>query len=156
VQGHVLFARHQLISDVLEQVIGFRRDNIPQRECFVGVIIYRCWFLGTAHKEVPMRKYWAFIIILVTVGLLAGPSWAGTIKIGKHSIGQVQGDCRKAGGTFTEQGGSWGCITDCSGTTGGCSVNCTKAGCEGTCPRCAARTVSVRGRAMDRILTNSV
>ena len=50
-----------------------------------------------------MRKSWLLIIILVTLGFLAGAAGAGTVQIsGKHGRGEIKGTCDSVGGTFTD------------------------------------------------------
>jgi hypothetical protein len=72
-----------------------------------------------------MRKSWVFVIALVTIGLLAGTSWAGRVSIsGTHSANEIRKTCDRVDGVFTETGGSYSCSRDCGGEL--CSVECKR------------------------------
>jgi hypothetical protein len=85
-----------------------------------------------------MRKSWVFVIALVTIGFLAGTSWAGQVSIsGTHSANEIRKTCDRVDGVFTETGGSYSCSRDCGGEL--CSVECKSGKCTGNCPKCGQR-----------------
>jgi hypothetical protein len=105
-----------------------------------------------------MRKFWLFITTLVTLGFLAGASWAGQVSIsGTHSPDEIKGTCSEVGGTFSEGANRYTCDKDCGNDI--CIVTCQKTTqkCTGTCPKCGQRILPVFGGsdAADRILKNS-
>jgi hypothetical protein len=107
-----------------------------------------------------MRKFWLFIVALVTVGFLSGAAWAGKVSIkGTHTANEIRATCDRVDGAFTEGGGTYGCSTICAGGTV-CSVTCTGGKCTGECPSCGRRERRLPelggADAVDHTLNNSV
>ena len=67
------------------------------------------------------------IVPLVLMGALGcgGAALASDIALHKHTPEDVKAVCAKAGGSFSESAGSYGCGTDCKGGKGtDCLVTC--------------------------------
>lgn len=67
------------------------------------------------------------IVPLVLMGALGcgGAALASDIALHKHTPEDVKAVCAKAGGSFSESAGSYGCGTDCHGGAGtDCTVFC--------------------------------
>lgn len=104
-----------------------------------------------------MSKSIIFIAALVSIGFLAEAAWAKRISLaGHYSSAQIKSACDKASGNYVEEGGDYGCTTDCKNTgnnntdTNHCTVTCSSSAgsnCYGYVPGRPApgATPSIRG-----------
>jgi len=83
-----------------------------------------------------MRKFvFLSIIAIAALALACAQAFARSVRIsGTHSASEIKGACDKAGGTFTQDSGGYGCTTNCTASYG-CTVGCTNKGkCTGDVP----------------------
>src|SRR4051794_35235681 len=72
-----------------------------------------------------MRSVHAILLASGLVALSAAPAASTEVKMGKHTSSEIKNACDKAGGTYTEDPGGYGCATNCHGGPGGaCVVGC--------------------------------
>jgi hypothetical protein len=70
-------------------------------------------------------RYPIALLILIGALGLSGPSLANDITLQKASVEEIKSACAKAGGSFSQDAGGYGCGTDCRGHDGtACIVNC--------------------------------
>jgi hypothetical protein len=82
--------------------------------------------------KISVEKTFAVAAIFI-ISLLCSPTWAGTVDLGKHDIGEISNTCGSAGGRFVTSdtgGGSYGCqkgdnIVGCSLQTHNCTGSCS-------------------------------
>jgi len=71
-----------------------------------------------------MRNFAAAVLIGV-LGLNAGSALANEVNIHKYTADEIKSACSKAGGSFSQDAGGYGCGTDCHGGPGtDCLVSC--------------------------------
>ncbi len=71
-----------------------------------------------------MRHSTILLILIGALGLSA-PSFARDIHLHKTSVEELKGACEKAGGSFSQDKGGYGCATNCNGGVGSdCIVTC--------------------------------
>lgn len=76
-------------------------------------------------------------ILILGFALAAFPlaAHAATVQLGAHSEGEVQGACKKVGGTFWSSSSGYGCSkNNCDGKGGTCDVICHEGKCVGVTP----------------------
>jgi hypothetical protein len=77
--------------------------------------------------------------ILIGALALSSPSQARDITLHKMSVEQIKSACEKAGGSFSQDKGGYGCGTNCLGGPGtDCIVNCK------TDQKCVAQVIGGR------------
>lgn len=71
-----------------------------------------------------MRQLIAPLVLMGALGF-GGAALARDIALHKHTADEVKAVCTKAGGSFSEGSGTYGCGTDCHGGSGtDCTVFC--------------------------------
>ena len=83
-----------------------------------------------------MRKSMVLVAAFAMLFFISDAAWARLVQLGNHTAGQIKAACDKAGGTFTQDSGGYGCGKgNCDGKGGLCSVGCTNGGkCTGLVP----------------------
>jgi hypothetical protein len=67
----------------------------------------------------------SILLILLGAVALGRPCLAVEASMGKHSVEELKGVCEKAGGSFSQDAGGYGCGTNCKGGPGtDCTVAC--------------------------------
>jgi len=67
------------------------------------------------------------LALIGALGLSVGPSLAQGVSMHKHSVEELKNVCDKAGGSFSQDAGGYGCGTNCQGKPGtDCVVACIK------------------------------
>jgi hypothetical protein len=65
-----------------------------------------------------MRNSTNFIILNVIIALSIGSSMASETTMRKSTAEELKSVCDKAGGSFSQDAGGYGCGTNCQGTPG--------------------------------------
>ena len=88
--------------------------------------------------EAAVRNLAVTLVLMSAIGFAIAAS-ARDINLQKFSADEVKSACTKAGGSFSEYSGGYGCGTDCHGKPGtACLVDCK------TGERCVAQVIGGR------------